>query len=73
MVWVDEPMRLTFVVETKPALVTAIMQRHRAIQKLFDHQWAHLVVLDFHSGEFLRYEAMAQWQHVPTAQPAYVA
>ena len=68
MVWVHEPMRLTFVVETNPAIVNAIVQRHRAIQKLFDHHWAHLTVLDFRSGEFLRYEAMGQWQRVPTAR-----
>lgn len=73
MVWVHEPMRLTFVVEGNPALVNAIVQRHRALQKLFDYQWAHLVVLDFLSGEFFRYGPMGQWQSVPTVQPAYVA
>ena len=66
-------MRLTFVVEGNPALVNAIVQRHRALQKLFDHQWAHLVVLEFRSGNFLRYEPKGRWQTVPNIQPAFVA
>jgi uncharacterized protein YbcC (UPF0753/DUF2309 family) len=73
MVWVHEPMKLSFAVEGNPALVKAIVQRHRAIQKLFDHHGAHLVVLDFRSGEFLRYEPMGRWQRVPTLEPAGVA
>src|SRR5437667_7098999 len=55
MVWVHEPMRLTFIVEAHPSVVASIVQRHRGLQKLFDHHWAHLLVLYFRSGEFLRY------------------
>lgn len=73
MIGIHEAVRLTFVVEANPALVNAIVQRHRALQKLFDHQWAHLVVLDFRSGEFFRHEPMGRWQRVPTTQPASVA
>ena len=46
MVWVHEPMRLTFVVECLPAIISRILQRHRALQKLFDNMWLHLIVLD---------------------------
>lgn len=73
MVWVHEPMRLTFVVEANPGLVNAVVQRHRGLQKLFDNQWAHLMVLDFRSGTFFRYGPMGKWESVPTGQPAYVA
>jgi uncharacterized protein YbcC (UPF0753/DUF2309 family) len=65
-------MRLTFVVEGNPAIINAIVQRHRALQKLFDHQWAHLVVLEFRSGEFFHYESGGGWRRVPTAQPVHV-
>ncbi len=44
MIGIHEAIRLTFVVEANPALVNAIVQRHRALQKLFG---AHRVVLDF--------------------------
>jgi len=63
-------MPMTVIVESKPAFVGAIVQRHRALQKLFG---AHLVVLDFRSGEFLGYEPMGRWQRVPTLEPAGVA
>jgi len=65
-------MWLNFVVEKIPAQINAIVQHHRALQKLFDHQCTHLEVLDFRSGEFFQYESMGRWQRVPTAQPAYV-
>ena len=67
MVWVHEPMRLTFIVEAHPSVVASIVQRHRGLQKLFDHHWAHLLVLDFRSGEFFRYGPRGRWQSIPTA------
>jgi len=54
------PTWLNFVVEAIPAQINAIVQRHRALQKVFDHQWAHLVVLDFCSSEFCLYEPTGQ-------------
>lgn len=70
MVWLHEPMRLIFVVEANPRIINAIVQRHRALQKLFDHRWAHLVVLDFRSGGFLRYEPKGHWRPMPEREPA---
>ncbi|TLY40907.1 MAG: hypothetical protein E6K61_06160 [Nitrospirae bacterium] len=63
-------MPMTVIVESKPAFVGAIVQRRRALQKLFG---AHRVVLDFCSGKFCLYEPMGQWQRVPTLEPAGVA
>jgi uncharacterized protein YbcC (UPF0753/DUF2309 family) len=70
MVWVHEPMRLTFVVETQPAIVTSIIQRHRALQKLFDNRWVHLIVLDIRTGQFVRYEPQGHWSSVPMESAA---
>ena len=72
MVWVHEPMRLTFVVEAQPAIVSAIVQKHRGLQKLFDNMWLHLIVLDIHTGRFIRYEPQGQWSSVSMDQPAVV-
>jgi uncharacterized protein YbcC (UPF0753/DUF2309 family) len=73
MVWVHEPMRLTIVVEGRPAIVSAIVQKHRNLQKLFDNMWLHLIVLDIHTGAFTRYLPAGQWSTVPTNQPAVLA
>ncbi len=76
MIGIHEALRLTFVVEANPALLNAIVQRHRALQKLFDRQWAHLVVLDIRSGDCFRYEPKGRWHGVPiapSAQPTPVA
>jgi uncharacterized protein len=61
MVWVHEPMRLTFVIEGQPAIVSRIVQKHRPLQKLFDNVWLHLIVLDIRTGQFVRYEPQGQW------------
>ncbi len=73
MVWVHEPMRLTIIVDGYPATVSAIVQRHRPLQKLFDNRWLHLIVLDAQTGRFVRYEPSGQWSAVPTLQPAALA
>jgi uncharacterized protein YbcC (UPF0753/DUF2309 family) len=70
MVWVHEPMRLTFVVEGLPALVGQIVQKHRPLQKLFDNRWLHLIVLDIRADQFVRYESRGQWAPVSIRQPA---
>ncbi len=73
MVWVHEPMRLTIVVEGRPALVRSIVQKHRNLQKLFDNMWLHLIVLDIHTGAFTRYLPAGKWSTVPTDQSAVLA
>jgi uncharacterized protein YbcC (UPF0753/DUF2309 family) len=70
MVWVHEPMRLTFVVEGRPAIVSHIVQKHRPLQKLFDNLWLHLIVLDIRTGQFVRYESQGQWAPMSMRQPA---
>jgi uncharacterized protein YbcC (UPF0753/DUF2309 family) len=69
MVWVHEPMRLLFVLEAIPALVNAILRRHHGLQKLFDHAWAHLVILDYRSGIFHRYQPGGTLEHVEVGAP----
>lgn len=70
MVWVHEPMRLTFVVEGRPAIVSHIVQKHRPLQKLFDNLWLHLIVLDIRTGQFVRYELQRPWAPMSVRQPA---
>ena len=70
MVWVHEPMRLTVVVEGQPAILSSIVQRHRGLQKLFDNLWLHLIVLDMHTGQFVRYLPAGEWSAVPVGQLA---
>ncbi len=70
MVWVHEPLRLTIIVEGQPAILSAIVQRHRGLQKLFDNMWLHLLVLDMHTGQFVRYQPGGEWSAVPVDQPA---
>ncbi len=70
MVWVHEPMRLTFVIEGQPAIVSRIVQKHRPLQKLFDNVWLHLIVLDIRTGQFVRYKPQGQWVSMSMRQPA---
>lgn len=71
MVWLYEPMRLTFVVEGRPALVNSIVQRHRNLRHLFDNRWLHLIVLDIHTGQFVRYEPVSSWVTIPAQSHAF--
>jgi uncharacterized protein len=73
MVWLHEPLRLTFVVEGRPALVSAIVQRHKDLQHLFDNRWLHLIVLDIQTSQFARYDPGGIWSTIPRQQPAVVA
>ncbi|MBM4126857.1 MAG: DUF2309 domain-containing protein, partial [Nitrospira sp.] len=70
MVWVHEPLRLTFIVESRPSLVSSIVQRHKNLQHLFDNRWLHLIVLDIQTGQFVRYEPVGSWSTIPAQQPA---
>lgn len=71
MVWLHEPMRLTFVVEGRPALVSSIVQRHKNLRHLFDNRWLHLIVLDIHTGQFVRYEPVGNWITFPAKSHAF--
>ena len=69
-IWVHEPMRMTFVVEGLPAIVSQIVQKHCPLQKLFDNRWLHLIVLDIRTDQFVRYESQGQWAPVSIRQRA---
>jgi len=73
MVWVHESIRLTIVVEGRPAIVSSIVQKHRNLQKLFDNMWLHLIVLDIHTGAFTRYLSAGKWSNIPTDHSAVLA
>jgi uncharacterized protein YbcC (UPF0753/DUF2309 family) len=73
MVEIHEPVRLLFVIETRPEHMHAILQRNAGIQRLVDNEWVRLAVLDPDSnrmwmltrGQFLPYTPQAS--HLPTA------
>ncbi|MGH7215784.1 MAG: putative inorganic carbon transporter subunit DabA, partial [Nitrospiraceae bacterium] len=73
MVWVHEPMRLTFVVDGYPAIVSRIVQKHRPLQKLFDNRWLHLIIFDIRTGQFVRYEPQGQWSTVSMESAAFTS
>jgi hypothetical protein len=50
-----------FVLQSQSGIVNAILQRHKSLEKLFNHGWAHLVVLDWRTGEFFRYQPTGDW------------
>jgi uncharacterized protein YbcC (UPF0753/DUF2309 family) len=63
-------MRLTIIVEGRPAIVSAIVQKHRNLQKLFDNMWLHLIVLDIQTGAFTRYLPTGKWSTIEADQSA---
>ena len=73
MVEIHEPVRLLFVIETRPEQMHAILQRNAGIRRLVDNEWVRLAVLDPDSnrmwmltrGQFLPYTPQAS--HLPTA------
>jgi len=46
------------------SIVQTIIHKHRALHKLFDHHWAHLIMLDVYSDCCLRYEARGHGESV---------
>lgn len=73
MVWIHEPMRLSVIVESRPALVSSIVQRHKDLRHLFDNRWLHLIVLDIQTSQFARYVPGGNWSTIPSQQPAVMA
>ena len=57
-----EPVRLIAVVQAPRTRVTTLIKRNTILQRLFDGQWVHLVVLDSHGGTVYRYRADCQWE-----------
>ena len=57
-----EPMRLLAIIEAKPDVIAAIIQRHAILQQLFHNQWVNLVAVDPNTFEFHRYNPDASWE-----------
>ncbi|WP_165231425.1 DUF2309 domain-containing protein [Aquisphaera insulae] len=56
MVESHEPVRLLFIIETTPAVMTRIMDRMEGIGRLCRNRWVRLALLDPVSGEFASYQ-----------------
>jgi uncharacterized protein YbcC (UPF0753/DUF2309 family) len=65
-----EPMRLLAIIEAKPAVIGAIIQRHEILQQLFHNQWVNLVALDPLTFELHRYNPDARWEPVELSDPS---
>jgi len=60
-----EPMRPHIMVESQPAKVASIIERHKVLENLFKNQWAHLIAWDPESRQFMRYQADGTWETLP--------
>uniref|UniRef100_UPI00404839A1 YbcC family protein n=1 Tax=Algoriphagus sp. TaxID=1872435 RepID=UPI00404839A1 len=56
MVEIHDPIRLLLVVEQVPQLVNKVITSSPALLEWVNNNWVHLVVLDPHSGKFLRWK-----------------
>jgi uncharacterized protein YbcC (UPF0753/DUF2309 family) len=57
-----EPMRVQIIVESDPAKVGAIVERHKVLENVFKNQWAHLIAWDPETRDFLRYQPDGTWE-----------
>lgn len=57
MVEIHEPIRILFVVETTPELMTSIMDRDTNIRELIQNEWVQLALLDPNSSQLHLYQA----------------
>ncbi len=55
MVEIHEPMRILFVVQTTPAIMTRIIAANAAIQQLVERNWVQLALIDAETSEILLY------------------
>lgn len=62
-----EPMRVQVIVQSHPARVGAIIERHTVLANVFKNQWAHLIAWDPETGHFLGYQPDGRWE---TLHPA---
>ena len=59
-----EPMRVQIMIESSPAKVASIVERHKVLENLFKHQWAHLIAWDPETREFTGYRPDGTWETV---------
>jgi uncharacterized protein YbcC (UPF0753/DUF2309 family) len=57
-----EPMRVQVIVQSHPARVGAIIERHTVLANVFKNQWAHLIAWDSETGQFLGYQPDGRWE-----------
>jgi uncharacterized protein len=57
-----DPLRLLAVIEAPPGRIGTVIERHHALQHLFDNGWVNLVALDPLTGSFFRYRAGSVWE-----------
>ncbi|MBL9122591.1 MAG: DUF2309 domain-containing protein [Planctomycetaceae bacterium] len=64
MVEIHEPLRILFVIETSPAAMASILERHEVIRRLVRNEWVQLAVIDpetprlhwYRDGQFEPYQ-----------------
>ncbi len=62
---IHEPVRLQFIIETRPEQLLAIIQGNEVLSKIFRNQWAHFATLDpdstqvhcYVNGQFVPYDS----------------
>jgi uncharacterized protein YbcC (UPF0753/DUF2309 family) len=57
-----DPLRLLVVMQAPTERIEEVIQRHHALQHLFDHGWVNLVALDPPTGSFHLYRAGYAWE-----------
>jgi uncharacterized protein YbcC (UPF0753/DUF2309 family) len=62
-----EPMRVQIIIESSPAKVAPIVERHAVLGNLFKNQWAHLIAWDTQTRKFLRYQPDGTWENLHKA------
>jgi uncharacterized protein YbcC (UPF0753/DUF2309 family) len=59
--FVHEPLRMTVAIEAPREAITAVLERHPDVRKLFDNRWLHLFALDDMGRLAWRYAGGASW------------
>ncbi|MFQ5992529.1 MAG: putative inorganic carbon transporter subunit DabA, partial [Nitrospiraceae bacterium] len=60
-----EPMRLLTIIEASKDIVAGIIPKHPSIQRLYENEWVHLVVLDPRDRCFYRFHPARGWTPFP--------
>ena len=59
--FVHEPLRMSVAIEAPREAITAVLERHPDVRKLFDNRWLHLFALDDMGRLAWRYAGGAGW------------
>ena len=63
-----EAMRAHVIVESPPAKVASIVERHKVLENLFKNRWAHLIAWDPARRQFLGYQPDGSWETLPLGE-----